>query len=162
MIRYRTLSDNKKSESNNVSESRTTSSNIPGGGICKFFRVPEQEKETGEYCIAKLCRIFSESVGVPTKPEDIEVAHRAGQRSSTKPRPILVRFFNRQKRRSWSTAENSKVRGSASARTSPSEIINCWPLLCNILWHWQSGAGTAKSSPKYILVKRWTSTFIQI
>ena len=45
-----------------------------------------------------MCAIFSEKVGIPFTASDIEVAHRTGQRSSTRARPILVRFFDRKKR----------------------------------------------------------------
>ena len=64
----------------------------------RVFKVPEDSKETAADCVTKVCRLFTDAVGVRTSPEDIEVAHRAGQRSSTKPRPILVRFLNRGKR----------------------------------------------------------------
>lgn len=64
----------------------------------RVYRVPEAEGEKDDACTKKLCRIFSEDVGIPTTPTDIEVAHRAGKRSSEKPRPILVRFFDRKKR----------------------------------------------------------------
>lgn len=64
----------------------------------RVYRVPEVRGETQEDCIQKVCRIFSADVGVATGPEDIEVAHRAGQQSSEKARPIVVRFFDRKKR----------------------------------------------------------------
>ena len=35
---------------------------------------------------------------MPINKSDIEVAHRSGPTSSTSPRPILVRFFDRKKR----------------------------------------------------------------
>lgn len=64
----------------------------------RVYRVPEAEKEQPEDCVKKLCHIFSQEVGVTITPVDIEVAHRVGQRSSQKARPILVRFFDRKKR----------------------------------------------------------------
>ena len=62
----------------------------------RVFKVPE--KETAADCTAKVCAIFSDKVGIPITASDIEVAHRTGQRSSTRARPILVRFFDRKKR----------------------------------------------------------------
>ena len=64
----------------------------------RVFKVPEKEKETAADCTAKVCAIFSDKVGIPITASDIEVAHRTGQRSSTRARPILVRFFDRKKR----------------------------------------------------------------
>ena len=64
----------------------------------RVYRVPEAEREQPDDCVKKLCHIFSHEVGVTTTPADIEVAHRVGQRSSQKARPILVRFFDRKKR----------------------------------------------------------------
>ena len=61
----------------------------------RVFKMPE--KETAADCIAKVCAIFSDKVGIPITASDIEVAHRTGQRSSTRARPILVRFFDRKK-----------------------------------------------------------------
>ena len=63
-----------------------------------MFKVPEKEKETAVDCTAKVCAIFSDKVSIPITASDIEVAHRTGQRSSTRKRPILVRFFDRKKR----------------------------------------------------------------
>ena len=64
----------------------------------RVFKVPEKEKETAADCTAKVCAIFSDKVGIPITASDIQVAHRTGQRSSTRARPILVRFFDRKKR----------------------------------------------------------------
>jgi hypothetical protein len=64
----------------------------------RVFRVPEAVGETGDDCVRKVCAIFTNDVGVETKTADIEVAHRAGRPSPDKPRPILVRFFDRKKR----------------------------------------------------------------
>ena len=55
-----------------------------------MFKVPEKEKETAANCTAKVCAIFSDKVGIPITASDIKVAHRTGQRSSTRARPILV------------------------------------------------------------------------
>ena len=66
----------------------------------RVFKVPEKEKETAADCTAKVCAIFSDKVGIPITASDIEVAHRTGQRSSTRVRPIFVRFFDRKKRNS--------------------------------------------------------------
>jgi TolA-binding protein len=64
----------------------------------RVFRVPEATGETAEDCIRKCVDIFSHKVQVPTTEKDIEVAHRTGQQSSSKSRPVLVRFFSRRKR----------------------------------------------------------------
>ena len=78
----------------------------------RVFKVPEKEKETAADCTAKVCAIFSDKVGIPITASDIEVAHRTGQRSSTRARPILVRFFDRKKRDSVITSRrNLKNKG---------------------------------------------------
>ena len=78
----------------------------------RVFKVPEKEKETAVDCTAKVCAIFSDKVGIPITASDIEVAHRTGQRSSTRARPILVRFFDRKKRDSVITSRrNLKNKG---------------------------------------------------
>ena len=78
----------------------------------RVFKVPEKEKETAADCTAKVCAIFSDKVGIPITASDIEVAHRTGQRSSTRARPILVRFFDRKKRDSVLTSRrNLKSKG---------------------------------------------------
>ena len=77
----------------------------------RVFKVPE-EKETAADCTAKVCAIFSDKVGIPITASDIEVAHRTGQRSSTRARPIVVRFFDRKKRDSVITSRrNLKNKG---------------------------------------------------
>ena len=73
----------------------------------RVFKVPEKEKETAADCTAKVCAIFSDKVGIPITASDIEVAHRTGQRSSTRARPILVRFFDRKKRDSVITSRRN-------------------------------------------------------
>ena len=60
--------------------------------------MPEQEGEKAENCVKKCLDIFNQGVQEKTEEKDIEVAHRAGQPSGTRPRPILVRFFDRKKR----------------------------------------------------------------
>ena len=42
----------------------------------RVFNVPEKPNETQKETTDKLCDIFTNLVGVPTTPEDIEVAHR--------------------------------------------------------------------------------------
>ena len=79
-----------------------------------MFKVPEDEKETAADCTSNVCAIFSDKIGISTKANDIEVAHRAGKRSSTRPRPILVRFFDRKKSDSIiSSRRNLKNKGIA-------------------------------------------------
>ena len=78
----------------------------------RVFRVLEKEKETAADCTAKVCATFSDKVGIPITASDIEVAHRTGQRSSTRARLILVRFFDRKKRDSVLTSRrNLKNKG---------------------------------------------------
>ena len=82
----------------------------------RVFKVPEKEKETAANCTvkvcAKVCAIFSDEVGIPITASDIEVAHRTGQCSSTRARPILVRFFDHKKRDSIITSRrNLKNKG---------------------------------------------------
>ena len=77
----------------------------------RVFKVPEKE-ETAADCTA-VCAIFSDMVDIPITASDIEVAHRTGQRSSARARPILVRFFDRKKRDSVLTSRrNLKNKGT--------------------------------------------------
>ncbi|KAL8575854.1 hypothetical protein ACOMHN_014859 [Nucella lapillus] len=54
-------------------------------------------------CIKKVCRVFSDMVGVPITEHDIEVAHRTGRRTpdpqgqTRKCRLVIVRFNSRKK-----------------------------------------------------------------
>ena len=64
----------------------------------QVFKVPEDQKETAADRTSKVCAIPTEKISIPTKASDIEVAHRTGQRSRTRPRPILVWFFDWKKR----------------------------------------------------------------
>ena len=73
----------------------------------RVFKVPEKEKETAADCTAKVCAIFSGKIVIPITASDIEVAHRTGQRSSTRTRPILVHFFDRKKRDNVITSRRS-------------------------------------------------------
>ena len=73
----------------------------------RVFKVPEKEKETAADCTAKVCAIFSDKIVIPITASDIEVAHRTGQRSSTRARPILVRFFDRKRRDNVITSRRS-------------------------------------------------------
>lgn len=63
----------------------------------RVYRVPEAKGETMKDCTKKVCDIFTDLVGVQVKSENIEVAHRSGK-PGPKPRPILVRFFDRKDR----------------------------------------------------------------
>ena len=60
----------------------------------RVYWVPERKRETADNCTSKVCTIFSDKVGVPTKASEIEVVHRAGQRGRIRARPVLVRFFD--------------------------------------------------------------------
>lgn len=61
----------------------------------RVYRVPEARSESMDDCIKKVCGIFIDYVGVQVNPENIEAAHRSGK-PGTRPRPILVRFFDRK------------------------------------------------------------------
>ena len=63
-----------------------------------MFKVPEDKKETVANCTLKVRAIFSHKISIPTKASDIEVAHQTGKHSSTRSRPILIRFFDWKKR----------------------------------------------------------------
>ena len=82
-----------------------------------MFKVPEKEKETAADCTAKVCAIISDKVGIPITASDIEVAHRTGQRSSTRARPILVRFFDRKKIASSSVDATSRTKVLSLGKT---------------------------------------------
>ena len=65
----------------------------------RVFRVPEEKNETAEDCARKCVDIFCQKLQVKTEVSDIEIAHRTGKPGSgDKPRPILVRLFDRKKR----------------------------------------------------------------
>lgn len=62
-------------------------------------------EETAADCVQKCVQVFSQRVGVSVRPEDIEIAHRSGRPriatgdgAANRTRPILVRFFSRQKK----------------------------------------------------------------
>lgn len=75
-------------------------------------RVPEgkDKSKMADDCAKKVCAIFNDLVGVPTKQTDIEVAHRTGQPGGSTDRPILVRFFDRKIRDSV-LQNRKKLRG---------------------------------------------------
>ena len=102
----------------------------------RVFKVPEKEKETAADCTAKVCAIFSDKVGIPITASDIEVAHRTGQRSSTRARPILVRFFDRKER-------DSVI---ISRRNMP--ITKCSERRVNILLQCRCGVQMGKFLPR--------------
>ena len=68
-----------------------------------MFKVPEDEKETAADCISKVCAIFGDKLGIPTKAGDIEVGHRTRQRSSTRPRPTVLRSEEKRQYHQQST-----------------------------------------------------------
>jgi len=68
---------------------------------CRVFKVKEVEGETADQCAQKCVDVFGQKIGVKVSMADIEVAHRTGApptKDKPNPRPILVRFFSRQKR----------------------------------------------------------------
>lgn len=80
----------------------------------RVYKVPEVKgAETADDCAKKVAGIFSNQVGVPITRVDIEVAHRAGK-PGDKPRPILVRFFDRKKRDEV-LANRKKLKGKGIA-----------------------------------------------
>lgn len=76
--------------------------NVRVHGIKEGAR-PAEETVTDR--INQCVEVFRKKVGVSVRPEDIEIAHRSGrprrpsaESAANKPRPILVRFFSRQKK----------------------------------------------------------------
>jgi exosome complex exonuclease DIS3/RRP44 len=64
----------------------------------RFYKVAEKTPETSADCAIKVTKIISELVQIPCTPDDFEAAHRVGRPDPSKPRPIIVRFFDRRKR----------------------------------------------------------------
>ena len=62
----------------------------------RVYKIPESKDV--ENCAKKVCRVFTDMLGIQTDEKEIELAHRTGQPSPDKSRPILVRFFDRKKR----------------------------------------------------------------
>ncbi|KAL8603483.1 hypothetical protein ACOMHN_038624 [Nucella lapillus] len=87
----------------------------------RVFNVAEagsDQPESASDCIKKVCRVFSDMVGVPVTEHDIEVAHRTGRRTpdpqsqTRKCRPVIVRFSSRKRRMTCSsTADVSRGTG---------------------------------------------------
>ena len=101
----------------------------------RVFKVPEKE-ETAADCTSNVCAIFSDEVGIPITASNIEVAHRTGQRSSARARPILVRFFDRKER-------DSVI---ISRRNMP--ITKCSERRVNILLQCRCGVQMGKFLPR--------------
>ena len=76
----------------------------------RVFKVAENEKEIAADCTSKVCAIFSDKIGIPTKASDNEVDHRTGKRSSTRPRPILIPIRDRKKRASSAVDATSRTK----------------------------------------------------
>lgn len=79
----------------------------------RVFNVPESSGETADDCVRSCCDIFSDLVGVQTKEEDLEAAHRVGKPGVSvngRPRPIIVRFSNRRVR-DRVLADRKKLKG---------------------------------------------------
>ena len=155
--------NSKIAELGRMRESWTTYSSTQGGGICEVFKVPEKEKETAADCTAKVCAIFSDKVGIPITASDIEVAHRTWQRSSTRARPILVRFFDRKKRDSVIISRrNLKNKGIVIGKTWHMPITKCSERRVNILLQCRCGVQMEKFLPRWRTVALLERTFTQI
>jgi hypothetical protein len=86
--------------------------------------VKPEDTETSHDCITKCCKVFSDLVGVPVSEEEVEVAHRVGNRAPppgnsssgtqgqrrARPRPIILRFMSR-KTRDKVLRERRKLKG---------------------------------------------------
>lgn len=124
----------------------------------RVFKVPEQPEESATDCIKKVCAIFSDSVGVPTKPCNIEVAHRVGRRSSSKPRPILVRFMDR-KIRDQILTNRRKLKGKGVSIGEDLTVAN-FQLLKKAMAH--SATMTAWSVNGKVVVKAKNNVTIRV
>ena len=82
-----------------------------------LFKVPEDDKEIAVDRTWKVCAIFSDKIGIPTKASDIEVAHWTGKRSSTRPRPILIPIRDRKKRASSAVDATSRTKVLSLGKT---------------------------------------------
>ena len=82
----------------------------------RLFNVKQKTGETAEDCAVLCCQIFSDTVGVPTRRNDLEAAHRVGGRelNSQRPRVIIVRFQNRSLR-DQILASRKKLKGHGIA-----------------------------------------------
>ncbi|KAL8610071.1 hypothetical protein ACOMHN_045469 [Nucella lapillus] len=84
----------------------------------RVFNIPEskpEESESSAEFAKKVCHIFSTLVGASVSEEDIEIAHRVGQRmtsGSTRCRAIIVRFHSRQKK-DGVLANRRRLKGNA-------------------------------------------------
>ncbi|KAL8620472.1 hypothetical protein ACOMHN_048405 [Nucella lapillus] len=84
----------------------------------RVFNIPEskpEESESSAECAKKVCHIFSTMVGASVSEEDIEIAHRVGQRmtsGSTRSRAIIVIFHSRQKK-DGVLANRRRLKGNA-------------------------------------------------
>jgi len=61
-----------------------------------FVEEEEGKGETAEQSEEKALDIFSQKLGLSITPNDIEIAHRIGQKGGKGPRPIIVKFVSRR------------------------------------------------------------------
>ncbi|KAL8625011.1 hypothetical protein ACOMHN_012020 [Nucella lapillus] len=94
----------------------------------RVFNIPEpkpEESESSAECAKKVCHIFSTMVGASVSEEDIEIAHRVGQRmtsGSTRSRAIIVRFHSRQKK-DGVLANRRRLKGNAKKISIDENVV---------------------------------------
>ena len=116
------------------------------------FKVPEKE-ETAANCTTKVCAIFSDKVGIPITTSDIKVAHRTGQRSSTRARPILCdSLIVRRETASSSVGATSRTKVMSLGKTQRMQIIKCSEKRMNILLQCRCGVKMGKFLPRWRMV----------
>ncbi|XP_076446342.1 uncharacterized protein LOC143283850 [Babylonia areolata] len=92
---------------------QTFQTGLPAGQYCDLISNCQQKvsvdssgqahvhpASSADPVVAFIVEIFTNKVGVSVDAEDIEMAHRSGRPGTGKPRPILVRFYSRQKKKS--------------------------------------------------------------
>ncbi|KAL8592817.1 hypothetical protein ACOMHN_045971 [Nucella lapillus] len=108
----------------------------------RVFGLKETEGETVGDCVQKVVEVITSKLGVAVQPEEVEMAHRSGKPMGpagastvrSRPRPILVRFHSRQKkkhtgitpgRRLGSEKDAPVPQSRAHQREQPEEPVGC-------------------------------------
>ena len=122
-----------------------------------------QEEETAANCTTKVCAIISDKAGIPITTSDIKVAHRTGQRSSTRARPILCdSLIVRRETASSSVGATSRTKVMPLGKTQCMQIIKCSEKQMNILLQCRCGVQMGKFLPRWRMVTLLEWTFTQI
>ena len=114
--------------------------------------------ETTADCVTKVTTLFTEKLGVAVTGEDIEVAHRTGKPGTGRARPIIVRFYSRQKKKS--VLENRRKLKQTGVTVAEDLTKLNYNLLMKASKH--SAALTAWSSNGNILVKAKNGNVVKI